>query len=651
MFGNKRLDKTFETIRRSDYTPAELLAKTSDVTERTVRSDISKINQVLEEHGASIAMKRERGYHLVVEDRSSYEAFLSQSLHSNREQPDLSDVDDRIRFLLRALLESSAYISYDELAGMVFVGENTLQGYVRQLRDMLSPYDLVLMNKPGLGAKVIGMESDKRRCYVDKVIVRNSKAYVKGFTSYERHLFPNLDLDRIENIVSEYLSQADVITADYGFKNFLIHVALMVDRIESGHVIESTVIESTGELDSTGRTALLVNELCNRLESEYQIRINDAERDYLHLHLLANTGLAASDADDRLFQADITKMLQAIWENYGFDLRDDMVLRKNLLQHLSFTFGARDFKIIKRNPMLNTIKTNFPLAFEIALTSTNKVFDTDPYRLTEDEVGYVALHLGASIERRSDEPKGQYRVLVVCGSGRSISQMLKSRVESLFGDKVQVMGVLSYHELSDLPEDALSEIDFVISTVPLEGFPIPSVLVDFTLGPADAEKVSRAICALDESRESDIDRFFDPRLFLRPKEPLTKNEVLDQLAGLLESTGYVDETFLPLVMKREGLSSTGMSPSFVIPHSMKPVSRRTMVAVAILPKAIYWDKNSPEARIVFLLAAKVGDRTNIEGLYDLLIDITNSRRNQQSIIAAKDFDGFIHALRNRELTQ
>ncbi|RRF89579.1 MAG: transcription antiterminator [Coriobacteriaceae bacterium] len=646
MFGNKRLDKTFDTIRRSDYTPAELLAKTSDVTERTVRSDISKINQILGDHGASIVMKRERGYHLVIEDHASYEAFLSQGLHSNREQPDLSDVDDRIRYLLRELLESSTYIPYDDLAGMVFVGENTLQGYVRQLRDLLSPYDLVLVNKPGLGAKVIGMECDKRRCYVDKVVIRNSKTYVKGFTDDERRLFPNLDLDRIEKVVSEYLSQADVITTDYGFKNFLIHVALMVGRIKSGHVVEST-----GELDSAGRTALLVDELCNRLESEFKIRINDAERSYLHLHLLANTELAASDADDRLFQADITKMLQIIWENYGFDLRDDTVLRKNLLQHLSLTFGARDFKIIKRNPMLNTIKTNFPLAFEIALTSTSKVFDTDPYKLTEDEVGYVALHLGASIERRGEEPKGQYRILVVCGSGRSISQMLKSRVESLFGDRVRVMSMLSYHELNDLPEDALNEIDLIISTVPLEGFPVPSVLVDFTLGPSDTEKVDRALGMLDESRESDIEGFFDSRLFLRPSKPLDKNEVLNQLAGLLESTGDVDESFLPLVMKREELSSTGMSPSFVIPHSMKPVSRRTMVAVAILPSPIYWDENSPEARIVFLLAAKLGDRTNIESLYDLLIDVTSSRRNQQRIIAATDFDEFIKVLKSREHMQ
>ena len=61
MFGNKRLDRTFETIQNSDYTPADLLAKTSGVTERTVRSDIAKINQALEGQGGSIIMKRERG--------------------------------------------------------------------------------------------------------------------------------------------------------------------------------------------------------------------------------------------------------------------------------------------------------------------------------------------------------------------------------------------------------------------------------------------------------------------------------------------------------------------------------------------------------------------------------------------------------------
>lgn len=185
----------------------------------------------------------------------------------------------------------------------------------------------------------------------------------------------------------------------------------------------------------------------------------------------------------------------------------------------------------------------------------------------------------------------------------------------------------------------------------MEGFPVPSVLVDFTIGPSDVQKVDRALDTLDESRESDITGFFDSRFFLQLSEPLIKDEVLGRLAERLESTGDVDESFLPLVMKREELASTGMSTSFAIPHSMRPVSRRTMVAVAILPSPIYWDENSPEARIVFLLAAKLGDKTNIESLYDLLIDVTNSRRNQQRIVAAKDFDEFIQVLKNRDHTQ
>lgn len=67
--------------------------------------------------------------------------------------------------------------------------------------------------------------------------------------------------------------------------------------------------------------------------------------------------------------------------------------------HFKSILNTKSFALNKRNPLLNTIKTNFPLAFDITLTCTAKIFNKPPYILTEDEVGYVSLHIGAAIER------------------------------------------------------------------------------------------------------------------------------------------------------------------------------------------------------------------------------------------------------------
>lgn len=111
MFGQKRLDAIFEAVRHSTYAPAARLAKTHGITDRTVRSDIARINSVLEDHGAYIDIKRGQGYHLVVQDAQLYEDFIASTRERSAGEPDLSSADDRIRFLLNALLMADDYQS------------------------------------------------------------------------------------------------------------------------------------------------------------------------------------------------------------------------------------------------------------------------------------------------------------------------------------------------------------------------------------------------------------------------------------------------------------------------------------------------------------------------------------------------------------
>ncbi len=49
-----------------------------------------------------------------------------------------------------------------------------------------------------------------------------------------------------------------------------------------------------------------------------------------------------------------------------------------------------------------------------------------------------------------------------------------------------------------------------------------------------------------------------------------------------------------------------MGPNFAIPHSMKPISLDTKVAVALLDEPVSWNEGAPEVHIVFLLAVRAG---------------------------------------------
>ena len=631
----------FDTVRNAEYTSAGKLASLYGVTSRTVRSDIVKINDLLPADSAHIAMKRGLGYYLVIDNEEAYRAFLEQEGQAEADQPDLSSADDRIRFLLHTLLEADDYLPSSQLADMVYVGENTMQNYIHQLRSILVAYDLALIAQPGIGLKVFGREVDRRRCYMEKVVVRDMRGYVTGFSSTERALFPAIDLELLERIVRQQLSSCQVETSDYGLKNLLMHCALMITRIQAGHGAEGSA-----NLDISPHLRNFLDELCSDLGRSFGVVIPDAERSYLCRHVMLNGSLGDTDETTQLLASKVDEMLELIYRNYGFDLRDDIELKQNLLTHLVSVFASRNVSMTSKNPLLNTIRTNFPLAFEIALTSTHRVFSEEPYAMTEDEVGYVALHIGAAIQRRSPASLARKRVLIVCGAGKAIAEMLRTRIETLFGDKLDVARIVSYREFVSLAQDDLAGISIVVSTVPLEHCPVPYALVDFSLGAQDTEAISRLVNGAGAGGDSRIADFFDPRLFVRLPggKDQNKEAVIALLCELLEWQGFTGGDFLPSVLEREAISDTSMTRNFAIPHPLKPISEATKVAVAVLDEPIVWSESSPDMRIVFLLAVRAGERANIEHLYDLLIEITGNRQLQQGIMAAGSFEELMTTL-------
>lgn len=639
MFGQKRLDAIFEAIRHTTYAPAARLAKLHGITDRTVRSDIARINNVLESHGAYIDIKRGQGYHLVVQDPQLYEDFIASTSKRTAGEPDLSSADDRIRFLLKSLLMADGYQGYNQLADIIYVGENTLQNYIRQIKDILADYDLALLVKASFGIKVLGREGDRRRCFMDRVVIRNMRSYVKGFSDEETRLFPDVDLSALERIVRSHIEHSGIVTTDYGFKNLLLHTALMVSRIKHG-----CPIETSEDAEASPRVSLFLEGACRDLEQRFNISIYEAERGYLLLHILSNTNLDRSGIDSQLFRGDIDALLEVVARNYGLRLRNDHELKRNLLQHLSSTFSSKGLKIIKKNPLLNTIRSSFPLAFEIALASTSKVFDTEPYTLSEDEVGYVALHIGAAIERRTPQNRPLHKIMLVCGSGNSIARMLESRLLTYFGDRITISRSISYHEFCELDSTDLADTAFIVTTVPIEQCSLPRVLVDFSLSAQDTETISRMLNGIEGQAASPAGAFFDQSLFFLPAEPVGKGEVLETLCGMLHDQGITNTSFLSSVLEREALSDTTMDSLFAIPHSLSPSATKTKVAVALLDRPLDWSASSKEVRIVFLLAVQAGDRVNIEYLYDLLLSITNDKRLQHDILSARSFGDFINVL-------
>ncbi|WP_255415319.1 BglG family transcription antiterminator [Coprobacillus sp. AF33-1AC] len=626
----------FYYIKNHEFTKAQLLASQLNITERTIRGDIQVINDILEPFQLQINLKRKYGYYLEISNQELYEEFLVQL--DSQKKSTLDTPSDRIKYILKTLLYRNDYITLEELSQDIYISKNTIQNYIKQIKQTISTYNLEYITKVNYGVKVIGNEDDKRKCLIDQVFAHDFENYVVGFSHEERAIFKGIDLEYIQKVIIHSLDAQNIKTTDFSLKNLIIHSALMISRIQN-----DCYIHTNNQLKIPKKTSYIVENICKQFEDYFHITISNGEKQYFYLHLVANTDYEVSSLNVDDIRSKVKHLLNIVYFDYSFDLRNDEILVNDLFYHFQSILTNKTFSINKRNPLLNTIKANFPLAFDITLTSTSKVFSSPPYTLNEDEVGYVSLHIGAAIERCFSGQIQRKSTILVCGSGQATTRMLEARLNAYFNDKITIVRKASYKEFISYTERELKNVDFVISTIPIESPYIPAIVVDFSLTNDDIESISHFLSNMSIDKTQKTSQFFDESLFIKLKSVKDKNHLIRMLCEKLEENHIVNKNYYESVIKRETLAKTNMSDFFALPHPMEVCANETKVAVALLDDPLLWDENDT-VQIVFLIAIKQGEQNDIEHLYDVFIEIVNNNKLQQSITHCQNYQQFIEIL-------
>ncbi len=630
MLSTIRLQEIFTMLTNHTYTTIQELEEAFHVTGRTIRADISNLNEELSTYDCEVLLKRKHGYYLKVNNQEKYEQ-LKEDVFTERSSFSLDSVDNRISSILFQLLYAENYISLDDLADSVYVSRATIQGYMKTIKTILEKYNLMYLSKNNKGIRIFGDEKDKRECLVDMIHSDDSPNYIVEFSDMEQHLFRDIDLEALTQIVSKYFSSVDLQLSDYEYKNLILHIALMLSRVQT-----ENYIPFNPEFPIPSDIETMINTICDMCESYFDVQITKGEKQYIYLHLVSNSKLNIGQINPDVLNKNIIDLLELVYQEYSFDLRNDETLKKDLFNHFSSILSAKNIRSQKKNPLLNTIKMNFPLAFEITLTTTSVIF---PNLFNDDEVGYISLHIGAAIERCFSGQYDRKNVLLVCGSGIATTRMLEARLDAFFKNKINIVNKISYQTFREWNESNFSNIDFVISTIPLKSSFIPIEIVDFSLTKKDVESITRRLSMIHKHDEQ-IGHFFDANLFVHETKQVTKTEILTRLASLLEKEEFIDKTYLESVLKRESLAKTNMNTLFAIPHPMTPTSDQTKVAVAILDKPVIWNDEGETVQIIFMLCMKAQDQKDIEHLYDIFIEMVNNTKLQQNILKAHDFNMF-----------
>lgn len=104
-----------------------------------------------------------------------------------------------------------------------------------------------------------------------------------------------------------------------------------------------------------------------------------------------------------------------------------------------------------------------------------------------------------------------------------------------------------------------------------------------------------------------LDQLIDKDIMVVNSTARNKQEVLEELGGLLEAKGYLKDvdTFIEDVYLRESEGITGIGGGVAIPHGKSKGVKQTTVAIAKLAHPIEWETlDEGKVSVVFLFAVR-----------------------------------------------
>jgi len=632
----QRLDDLLELlVKQTMPFPIKELAKSFAISERTVRTDIANLNDLLSNVGATVTLVRGKGYLLTIHSKEQFNTWWVESMSSMNSL--LATSEERQTYLLFLLFKNESPLSLDDFLDQLFISKNTFYSYLKSARDHLLTYQLKIINRPNIGFEILGNEFAKRQAISDLLIEKDLQEYLIGFTEMELALFDTIDLDVLKELELNYLAPLALLDSDYYHKNILSHFALAISRFLAGHEISEMPLQVPA-LKQQAQNALC--QFLSEIDQAFNIHLTSGEKDYFTYYLAVNAPrlvetASISHSSVKVARLVVDELLHALKRTANFNWIEDKILIEDLTSHIEGFINMNLMEARRDNPLLATIQKSFPQAYDLCLTHLELVGQKHGLYFSQDEVGYIALHIAGAMERNSISTHRKYRAILVCGTGRAMSRIIEAKIKKYYQETIEVVDRLSYVELQ---YRNLATVDFIITTVLLEPLTIPHIYINMTKLDQEIIKIEPFIEHLNEAN-GEIYTLFREEFYLH--ENIDDKEVLlKKMTRQLFQKGFVPENFHDSIMHREAINQTNINECLALPHPMSLLAKRSAVSVAILPNGVDWG-NGEQVKFVFLLAISKEVYEDIEEIYSILLKLMEREDIQQAILEQDDYQHFL----------
>lgn len=602
-----------ELRHANGYLTGAELAKTLNVSVRTIRMDIAAINETLSGSGVTIRSRHRYGY-IIEADNIDNLNLITQTSNTYISR------DERMHHIAMRLSLSDDPINLDELADEMYISKTTLEHDLKAFRtNYLLPEPHICMYR---NRNSICFEKDerKRRAILCRLYADSWNYNGRGNIFYQYDFLE----ERIVNLcileINYYLSSNDIRLEDVNIVYLDLAIAVAYYRIQSGHLLES----HSDRIYLEPKAVKACNELLDSLENRLHCCFSPLDRE--DMSILISCGML-QDMDKireigikKYYPADLIHLadryLASINEKYGIDFSENQDFYLTLLHYFRY-LSLPIHRLNDSGLPLNQLQVEYAIEFELA-------FQFEPLALSYygNYLNYLELYYLIQLLSGALIDMGQTKIRTVIMSHYNlpVNWNLKKLVEDTFPRSIQTTTLLPMYMKDNFD---FSNTDLILSTTDktiVENNRIPTIRVSSSFTNEDKERIERFLLQ-DRFRRlygHDYPNLYTILANASWNEGLNFNtyfDLLEYLGKKMIDHGYVDEKYLIEVFLREKILSSTQHRHFTIVHATCP-AKKTHLEIGILNHRIRTENN--KIRMVIMVCMTKKDQGLIFKLFNEL---------------------------------
>ncbi|KRL08112.1 BglG family transcription antiterminator [Liquorilactobacillus hordei] len=594
------------------------ISESTGYSRKTIANHLNHIEEFLDEYNVELIRKRGNGIQIKGDVK---QLGMLKKMYFEDDEVTLS--------LLSKLTFSNHPLKIQELADSFFVSRALIESKIQKVKPTLDRYGITIKTQGHEGLIVDGTSKQKRKFAADllyKFWNTQSDEVIVNEEILANIIDKNL-LEKIIKITADFITSSKLNFTDYEKESLIIHLAISLSRISEKS--EFKKFKATGVLNK--ETLYLVK----KLEEEFKIKIPEAEKNYLDIHI-RSVKAGMNEEVDTNYNSELSEFLEQNIDEYDTNLLNGLTL------HLTPAIKRINLGLSIRNPLKDEIKQNFVRAYEEALKLSNLIHRKYTVSFDDDEVSYIALHFQAYFERE----KTTFSVYLVCSSGLGTAQLLKQRLLQNFSNQLEVLRVLSNNEYQNLSTDEIRKADLVIATINTVERDVPLIVVTPFLDISAVGEIKASLRKVAyRNKKFGMRNLITLDNIIIKNERVTFEDAVTEISKIAEKKKISNIGLKKAILEREKISST-FYDEVGLPHATKENVKQSAVFVFISEKGIY--KGYEKVNILFFLLLTDDAKPFINEFYESLNEIVMNKKKIKKIIKATTKAEVIHELESRE---